>query len=179
MGDLLPQDEIGNVALASQARTPGVDNRPLLSDETILEKYKMVDDAADERMRIDRQEAWASPELGELRRAVLVAEMKEELVGRLKELDVDVDLLLEGLNQGQIQQPQQQQLDVDMAPEAMPRAAAPGMVGTPQEPPLGGMMQTGLPTEVMPPAMLGFPPPPMTGVGEEQLPPGMSPEDFR
>ena len=178
MGDLLPQDEVGNVALATQARTPGVDNRPLLSDETILEKYKMVDDAADERMRIDRQEAWVSPELSELRRAVLVAEMKEELVERLKELDIDVDLLLESLNQGQIQQPQQQQLDVGMDPGAMPQAVPPGMTGMPQEPPMGGMLQTGMPTEVMPPAMLGFPPPPMTGVGEEQLPPGMSPEDF-
>jgi hypothetical protein len=182
MGDLLPQDEVGNVALATQARTPGVDNRPLLSDETILEKYKMVDDTADERMRIDRQEAWAAPELGELRRAVLVAEMKEELIERLQELDVDVDLILESLGQGQVQQPQQQQLDMSMGPEMMPQGSMPQgpmMDGMPMPTPVEqGMTETGMPTDVMPPAMLGFPPAPMTGIGEEQLPPGMVPEDF-
>lgn len=85
LGDLLPQDEQANMTLALQARTPGVDQRPLLSDETTREKYLNQARDADERDRIDRQLTdAANPEIKTLKDALWTERRKQEMEKEVK-----------------------------------------------------------------------------------------------
>lgn len=133
LGDLMPADEQSNIVLATRARTPDASGRPLLSDETILTRFNIVDNVAEERERIDRQAAWQSPEIQALVRAVAVAEIKADLMDQLKELGVDVEAVLAQIAAGEPQTAPKEQIQLG----------------------------EGLPTSVMPPAMQGAGPPSM------------------
>ncbi len=87
--------------LALRSRTAGPDGRPLLSWETAVDRFKLAESPADERMRIDRELAWNDPEVAALRQAVLVANVKQELVDELRRLGVNVEKVLEEAKAGQ------------------------------------------------------------------------------
>jgi len=135
-GDLMPMDEQAMMLLASQARQPGVNGLPLLSDVTILEKYKIAEDPAVERDRILYERAQNSPEILGLETQILIAMAREELKDRMAELDIDFDAALLEVQAGQAMTapPQELQIPAQLGPEQMPP-------------------QQGLPPEIMPQAM--------------------------
>jgi hypothetical protein len=89
IGELLPGDEQANLNLAERARAPGADGRPLLSWETVLEKYELGKSAGEERDRIDRELAWNHPDVVFLREKILVARLIKEMEDELADLDID------------------------------------------------------------------------------------------
>lgn len=149
IGELMPADEQANVVLAGRVRQPGPDGRPLLSWETTVDKFGLVSSPSEERDRIDREAAWNDPEIAALRRALYVAEVRAELEEELLKLDIDPEQIL---------------------------AAA--QMGAGEQPPEGGAMPPGLPSEIMPPAMQGqLMPQPMSAPlpGEQEQPFGPPP----
>jgi len=96
LGDLLPADEQTNLGMAQAARTPNANGLPLLSDETIREKYLNVGRDVDERTRIDRERIEVSnQELAAIKEALAVARRKEELAREVKkQLGTTVEELL-------------------------------------------------------------------------------------
>lgn len=142
LGELLPQDQQTNMVLAERAV-----GSKLLSWETAVEAYKLTSSPAQERARLDREEAWNDPEVVALRRAILVASVKAELQDEAKRLNIDVAKVM--------QQPPQ------AAPPAGPSGggAMTGPGAGPSGPPgtmMGGggpgapMGAPGLPLEQMP-----------------------------
>jgi hypothetical protein len=95
LGEVLPADEQANLVLALRSRQPGPDGRPMLSWETAVDRFKLAQSPADERMRIDREMAWNDPEVAALKQAVLVANVKQELMDELRRLGVNVERVLE------------------------------------------------------------------------------------
>lgn len=163
MSDLMPADEQANVVLAERSRAQGPDGRPLLSWETAVEKYKLTTSPTDERDRIDREIAWTDPAIAELRRAVLVAQIKAELMEELAELGINPDEILAQVQAKQQGPPSPEQPPAGLPPEMLP----PQMQGQMMPQPMGGMM----PGEQGPPMMPGeqgppMPPgPPLPGMG--------------
>ena len=94
LGDVLPADEQANLVLALRSRQAGPDGRPLMSWETAVQRFNLAQSPADERMRIDREMAWNDPEVAALRQAVLVANVKQELMEELRRLGVNVEKVL-------------------------------------------------------------------------------------
>ena len=153
IGDLMPADEAANMQLAQQARAPGVHGLPLLSDETIADKYLKVRSPADERERIAREMARNDPEVLALERAVLVAEAKKELIETLTDLDVDVESVLAQVEAGMNPQQNQLEMPAQLPPELMPQAGP----GGPMNPAAMGQQQMMQPP-VSPVDEMGMPP---------------------
>jgi hypothetical protein len=91
MGELLPGDEQANLGLAERARAPGADGRPLLSWETVLDKYGLAKSASEERDRIDREIAHMDPDVAFLRNRILVTRLIREMEDELADLDIDAE----------------------------------------------------------------------------------------
>jgi len=167
LGELMPADEQANVMIATRARAENRQGRPLLSDETIWNKFNLATSAGEERSRIDRQLAWDDPEIVELRRAIAVATVKQELADELTALDINPDEVLARAQQKQQPPPQPQPM-----PQMQP-APPPMMPGVPPEAQLGPMGEGQIPPELlmqmaggmegMPPEMMGGMPPPGMG----------------
>jgi len=132
LGETMPQDWQSNVVMALRTQQPGANGRPLMSWQTAVEKFKLVESPAEERRRIDEEMVANDPEVAELRRAILAAKVKEELADDAQELGVDVEEVL-----------------------ARARAQAEARAATP---PPGPEMAAGLPSAMMPPQMQGMPP---------------------
>lgn len=144
LGELMPADEQANLMLSLKSREPGPDGRPMLSWETAVDKWALVDSPADERERIDREAAWNDPRVSALRQALYAAQILQELEEELLKLDIDPAQIL-----GQLMpQPQPEAPPTAMPPGAMPPGAMPpgaemGMPGVlPQFPPeaMGGQL---------------------------------------
>ena len=150
LGELMPADEQANLMLALKAREPGPDGRPMLSWETAVDKWALTSSPVDERERIDREAALNDPQVVALRQALYAAQIKQDLMEELIQLDIDPD---EVLGRGQM-------MEEPVPPEALipPEAA-------------------GLPPEVAPPQMQGQLMPQPIGAMEEGVPmppiPGM------
>lgn len=165
LGDIMPADEASKMSLAQAARTPGVTGRPLMSDQTIQEKYILVESPSDERKRIDEELAEASPELAALDRAIAIATMRKEKVAELDKLGVDIDQVLEQIATGQ---PVTAALMDMELPQELPPGALPQ---TPQA--VGGSMQAVGAGEQIP----GLPPTMPTEVGQALGALPMNPEE--
>lgn len=146
LGEVLPQDEQSNLVMAVRTQQPGPSGRPLLSWQTAVEKFKLVDSPAEERRRIDEEMVAAEPEVQALRRAIFAAKVKQELAEEAKELGIDIDAVLAMAQAGgQAQGP---------APTGM--EMPPGMPGTMLP---AGMQGAGMGPEMMGPGMPGEMPP--------------------
>lgn len=94
LGEVMPQDDQANVMLALRTQQPGPSGRPLLSWRTTVERFKLVQSPAEERRRIDEEQAAQDPQVVELRRAIFAAKVREELVEEAEELGIDVEEVL-------------------------------------------------------------------------------------
>lgn len=156
IGDLLPGDQEASVGMAIQAQAPGADGRPLLSWETVVERFDLVRSAADERARIDRELAWNHPQIIALREALYVAQIKRELEDELAKMDIDADEVLgvvAGEQAAMTEGTAQQEMGIPpMMAEAGPApAGGPMMEESLGGPPIGpeGMGQMEVPPEVL------------------------------
>lgn len=148
IGDLLPQDEQAAVVLATRSREPGPDGRPLMSWESVVEKWKLTQSATEERERINREIAASDPLVMALQQALYTAELIEEYAKELKKRGINPDEVLA-------------QLQMQAAPGGQEQQAPPVPVG-------------GVPPQVMPGQMQGqLMPQPMGGLEEGM--PGMPP----
>ena len=144
LGDLLPADEQSNLQLALMARTPNVNNSPLLSDETVRERYLAVGRDVDERTRIDREKVeLTNQELAIIKEALAVARRKEELAPEVKsQLKQTVEELLAMRVPMESPMPMGETLD-GSAPPPMPMGPAAGAS------PMDGMGMMGDPAGMM------------------------------
>jgi hypothetical protein len=147
LGDLLKADQQSNVMLAERLRNPGTDGRPLLSDETIRQTFKLTDAEEEERDRIDRQYARQLSEVQKLTMALQSVDLLRDLQERLKKAKVDPSLALQQVGQGG-QQPTPPEQNIPPPVEAQQPPPAPEA----QQPAM-------LPPEMMPAAMQGQPMP--------------------
>jgi hypothetical protein len=76
LGEVLAADEAGNLQMARMA-TDG--DRPLLSQETARERYKLADDPGLEADRIAREQAMMDPEVMDLRMKIQKKRIMDEL----------------------------------------------------------------------------------------------------
>ena len=132
IGELLPGDEQANLSLAERARAPGADGRPLLSWETVLDKYGLGKSATEERDRIDRELALLDPDVALLRNKILVAELITEMKDELAELGIDAEEVLAQSQAAQQPPPMPEQPPMQqgpppemMAPPPPPQAGPP------------------------------------------------------
>lgn len=180
IGDLMPADEQANVILATRARDMGQMGRPLLSDETIYDKYGLVKNTSRERELIDRQMAWADPVVRALTQRLYAAEIVEELKRDLLKAGVEeaeLEAILQQAHQGQQQEQEPQvppEMQAMMQQQMMQQAMQQQMMAQQAaQPPM-------VPPGVMPPQMQGAPVPVAPGMPgqpmtEEQMLPGMMP----
>lgn len=161
LADLMPADQQANVVLANRVREQGPDGRPLLSWETAVETFKLVENPGEERDRIDREAAWNDPVITELRRQVLVSEIMASQMKELAELGLDPMEVLAAVQEKLNPQPQQPQ--PEMPAEGPPPGMPPGMA-PPQE--TGQLMPQ--PMGAMGPNLTPLEEP----VGEQLMPPG-------
>lgn len=169
LGELLPQDEQTNLTLAERAV-----GGHLLSWETSVEKWKLTDSPAQERARLDREAAWQDPEVVALKRAILVASVKQELREDAVKLGIDVDKVLASPPEAQAASPQP---PVPMGgggavgPGGLPPEAVAAMLGGGQP---GGMGPGVVPLEAGMPVPQGVPAELMPGLGPAAAGPGMT-----
>ncbi len=163
VGEILAADEQVNLQMALAARTPGPDQRPLLSDETIFEKFKLGTNQAEERERIERQMALSHPAVQQLTMTLNAIKALEALAKPLKKYKVDVGLIIEQLTAELQPQP-----EPEPEPEPQPEPMPPGAMLPEEMPPEMPPMEQAPPMGEEPP-MEEFPMPPM-------MPPGMGPE---
>ena len=163
LGDLLPADEQANLNLALMARTPNVNNTPLLSDETVREKYLLVGRDVDERTRIDRERIeLTNAEIAAIKEALAVSRRKEELAPEVK---VQLKQTVEELLVSRVP------VDSPMPPGAMIDGSLPPDDGSAMGPMGGGMPM--MPEEQMMGLMQGGPPSAMDEMPVDELPPEM------
>jgi hypothetical protein len=93
LGSMMPMDDQANASLATAYRQPGVTGRPLLSDSTLQQKFQLVESTSDEQLRIDREQAMASPEIQQLIGTVVMSSVREQLLNKLREVGTDVTLV--------------------------------------------------------------------------------------
>jgi len=163
-GDLLPADEQTNLAMAQAARSPNANGLPLLSDETIREKYLNIERDVDERTRIDRERIEVSnQELAAIKEALAVARRKEELArGVKRQLGTTVEeLLVSRVPVGSADNDIMAQLSEFMGQGA----GLPAQTGMPApEEPMAGPMGGGPPPVMGEPVVEELPPEMMQGV---------------
>lgn len=150
LGDPLPTDRQGNLVMALRTQQVGTNGRPLLSWQTAVEMFNLVDSPAEERWRIESELVAEDPKVKALRMAIFTAKVIAELREEAEELGINIEAV--------------------MAEAAAAERPPPAQPGSP----------AGLPSQMLPSQMQGGgigpmgpggPMGPFEGVGAEGFPP--------